>query len=407
MKVTGIEVFPIALPPPARGGNRWMILRLDTDSGISGYGEMMLLSSPFRWPVLVAMLEDLAEQALIGHDPYNAEQRFDRIYGRAGYSHAPEQTKLAMLSAFDMACFDIVGKDLGQPLHRLLGGRLRDKVRTYTYLFADESDASLQQSLRRLWLDPAYAAARARHYVDLGFTAVKLDPFSLTVSEDQALGQVVPLQFTPQALETAESVIAAIRDEVGSVADILVGTHGQMTPASAIRFARRIEAYDPLWFEEPVPPENMAALAEVARATSIPITTGERLTSKHDFARLLSHRAAAIFNFDVGLVGGVLEAKKIATMAEAHYVQIAPHVYGGPMITAASLELSLCSPNFLIMEGVETFGGIYDELTDPPFTWRDGFLYPSGRPGLGHDLREDVARRLRPDGPGPSLVRVY
>ncbi len=407
MKVTGIEVFPISVPPPARGGSGWMILRLDTDAGISGYGEMMLLSNPFRWPVVVAMLEDLVEQALVGHDPYDAEQRFDRIYGRAGYSHAPEQTKLAMLSALDMACYDIVGKDLGQPLHRLLGGRLRDRVRTYTYLYASEKDANLQQSLRRLWLDPGYVAARARHYVDLGFTAVKLDPFSLTVSKDQALGQVVPLQFTPQALATAESVIAAIRREVGTAADILVGTHGQMTPASAIRFARRIEAYDPLWFEEPVPPENAEALAEVARATTIPITTGERLTSKHDFARLLSHRAAAIFNFDVGLVGGVLEAKKIAAMAEAHYVQIAPHVYGGPMIAAASRELSLCSPNFLIMEGVETFGGSYDELTDPPFTWRDGFLFPSDRPGLGHDLREDVARRLRPDGPGPSRVRVY
>lgn len=408
MKVTGVEVFPIALPPPARGGNNWMILRLDTDTGISGYGEMMLLSHPFRWPVVVAMLEDLVDQALIGHDPYDAEELFDRIYGRAGYSHAPEQTKLAMLSALDMACWDLVGKDLGQPVHRLLGGRVREKVRTYTYLYAGETDqANLQQSLRSLWLDPDFAASRARHYVDLGFSAVKLDPFSLSISEDQALGQRVPVQFTPSALRTAAKVIGAIREEIGEEADILVGTHGQMTPASAIRFARLIEEHDPLWFEEPVPPENMEALAEVARATTIPITTGERLTSKYDFARLLSHRAAAIFNFDVGTVGGILEARKIATMAEAHYVQVAPHVYGGPMITAASLQLSLCTPNFLIMEGVERFDGIYEEITDPPFTWEDGFLIPSGRPGLGHDLREDVARRLRPDGPGPSLIRVY
>ena len=408
MLVTGVEVFPIALPPPARGGNHWMILRLDTDTGISGYGEMMLLSHPFRWPVVVAMLEDLVDQALVGHDPYDAEDLFDRIYGRAGYSHSPEQTKLAMLSALDMACWDLVGKDLGQPVHRLLGGRVRDKVRTYTYLYAGDADqADLQQSLRSLWLDPDYAASRARHYVDLGFTAVKLDPFSLSISEDQALGQRVPVQFTPSALSTAADVIGAIRDEVGDEADILVGTHGQMTPASAIRFARLIEDHDPLWFEEPVPPENMEAMAQVARATSIPITTGERLTSKYDFARLLSHKAAAIFNFDVGTVGGILEAKKIATMAEAHYVQVAPHVYGGPMIAAASLQLSLCTPNFLIMEGVERFDGIYDELTDPPFAWQDGFLLPSDRPGLGHDLREDVARRLRPDGPGPSLIRVY
>ena len=407
MKVTGVEAFPIAPPPPARGGRTWMVIRLDTDAGVSGYGEMMLLSHPFRWQVVCAEIEDLVDQALVGHDPYNAEELFDKIYGRTGYSHAPEQTKLAVLSALDMACWDIVGKDVGQPVHRLLGGAVRDKVRTYTYLYADDEERDLERSLGALWLDPACAASRARHYVDLGFSAVKLDPFSLSIGEKQALGQRVPLQFSPRALSTAESVIAAIRDEVGDEADILVGTHGQMTPASAIRFARRIERYDPLWFEEPLPPEDMEALAEVARATSIPITTGERLTSKYDFARLLTCRAAAIFNLDVGMVGGILEAKKIATMAEAHYVQIAPHVYGGPMITAASIQLSLCSPNFLIMEGVERLDGIYDELADPPFVWRDGYVLPSDRPGLGHDLREDVARRLRPGSPGPSLVRAH
>jgi L-alanine-DL-glutamate epimerase-like enolase superfamily enzyme len=151
----------------------------------------------------------------------------------------------------------------------------------------------------------------------------------------------------------------------------------------------------------------MAALAEVARATSIPLITGERLTTKYDFARLIQHRAVSIFNFDVGVVGGISEARKIAAMAEPHYVQVAPHVYGGPMIAAASVQLSLAVPNFLIMEGLETFGGIYDELADPPFTWQDGFIVPSDRPGLGHDLREDLARRLRPEDPGPSTIRVY
>lgn len=115
----------------------------------------------------------------------------------------------------------------------------------------------------------------------------------------------------------------------------------------------------------------------------------------------------SIFNFDVGMVGGISEGRKIATMAEPHYVQVAPHVYGGPMITAASIQLSLASPNFLIMEGIETFSGIYDELTDPPFIWQAGFIIPSDRPGLGHDLREDVARQLRPDNPGPSTIRVH
>src|SRR6476661_849102 len=283
MHVTGVETFPIAVPAPHPGGPYWMVLRLDTDAGISGYGEMMLLSTGFRWPVLTAMIEDLVDQALLGHDPYNAEKLFDSIYGRAGYGHVPELTKVAILSAFDMACWDIVGKHAGQPVHRLLGGRVRDRVRTYTYLFAGQDERDGARSLRELWLDPEYAARRARHYVDLGFTAVKLDPFALSISEDQALGQTVPIQFTLAALSTAEAVIGAIRSEVGDSADILIGTHGQMTPSAAIRFAKRVERYDPLWFEEPVPPENMTALAEVARATSIPITTGERITSKYEF----------------------------------------------------------------------------------------------------------------------------
>jgi galactonate dehydratase len=407
MKLTAVETFPIAGPAPHPGGPYWMLLRLDTDEGISGYGEMMLLSLGFRWPVVGAMIEDLFDQALLGHDPFNAEELFDRVYGRAGYSHVPEPTKLAILSAFDLACWDIVGKYLGQPAHRLLGGRVRDRIRTYTYLYAAGDAQDLGRSLRELCLDPEHVARRAREYVELGFTAVKLDPFALSISDDQALGQTVPIQFTMSALSTAEAVIAAIRDEVGDAADILIGTHGQMTPAAAIRFAKRVERYDPLWFEEPVPPENMTALAQVARATSIPITTGERITSKYEFARLLAHRAAAIFNFDLGLVGGILEARKIATMAEAHYVQVSPHVYGGPMIAAASIQLSLSCQNFLIMEGIGRFDGIYDELTEPPFRWRDGFIIPSERPGLGHDLRENVARSLRPEGPGPSRIRSY
>jgi len=166
-----------------------MIVRLDTDAGVSGYGEMMMLSMGFRWPVMTTMIEDLVDSAVIGHDPYNTEQLFDKVYGRAGCSHAPEQTRLAILGALDMACWDIIGKDVAQPVHRLLGGRMRDRVRTYTYLYAD----NLGRSLRDLWLDPAHAAQRARHYIDLGFTAVKLDPFVLNITEDQALGQIVPL----------------------------------------------------------------------------------------------------------------------------------------------------------------------------------------------------------------------
>ena len=414
MKITGFEVFPVVCPPPFRGGRSWLFVRLDTDRGISGYGEMMLLGTGFRLPVLAAMMADLIEQALIGHDPYDTELLFDKVYGRAGYSHYPELTKLGILSAADMACWDIIGKDCGQPVHKLLGGQMRDRVRTYTYIYDDPAERAAGEGQdggsplsRDTWLDPARAAARARHYAAQGFTAIKVDPFSLTLTHDQSLGQNVPLQFSLAAADTAERVIGAIRDEVGTGCDIIIGTHGQMTAAGALRIARRLERFDPLWYEEPCPPENMNALAEVARRTTIPIATGERLTTKFDFARLLEHRAAAVFNFNAGQVGGILEAKKIASMAEAHYVQVAPHVYGGPLIAAAALQLSLCSPNFLIMEAIERFDGVHARFTDAPLAWHEGYLLPPGRPGLGVNLNEDLARSHAPHGTQPGTIRSY
>ena len=416
MKVTGFEVFPVVCPPPFRGGRSWLFVRLDTDNGTRGYGEMMVLGAGFRLPVLAVMMADVIEQAVIGHDPYDTEMLFDTVYGRAGYSHYPELTKLGILSAIEMACWDIIGKDCGQPVYKLLGGAMRDRVRTYTYIYDDPAarpasgtgrTADHGPLSRDVWLNPAHAAARARHYLDQGFTAIKVDPFSLVLTHDQSLGQNVPLQFSLAAADTAERVIGAIRDEVGTACDIIIGTHGQMTAAGALRIAQRLERFDPLWYEEPCPPENMAALAEVARRTTIPIATGERLTTKFDFARLLEHRAAAIFNFDAGQVGGITEAKKIASMAEAHYVQVAPHVYGGPLIAAAALHLSLCSPNFLIMEAIERFDGVHAQFTEERLDWQGGYLLPPRGPGLGFTLREDVARRHAPQGPQPGTIRSY
>lgn len=393
MQITGVETFPVEVPWPHRGGRIWMFLRLDTDAGVRGYGEVMMLASAFRPRTMALMIEDLVESHLIGHDPYEIELLYEKLYGRAGYSHYPEQTKLAIVSGLEMACWDIVGKDLGQPVHRLLGGALRDRVRTYTYIYPD---ATSDLTPHQLWVRPHEVAQRAHYSAEQGFTGVKLDPFGTVVSEAQGQGQLVPVQYSLAALDTAEEAIRQIRETVGSRCDILIGTHGQMTAAGAIRVARRLEPYDPLWFEEPVPPENMAEMAKVARSSSIPITTGERLTTKYDFAGLIENGAAAIFNLDIGQVGGILETKKIAGMAEAHYLHISPHVWGGPLIAAASVQVALCCPNFLIMEAIGQFDGLHAELLDQPIQWEDGYVIPTQRNGLGHDLREEVARRYAP-----------
>jgi 2-dehydro-3-deoxyphosphogalactonate aldolase len=183
-----------------------------------------------------------------------------------------------------------------------------------------------------------------------------------------------------------------IREAVGNKADLLFGTHGQFTTAGAIRFAKHIEPYDPLWFEEPVPPEKPEEMALVARGTSIPVATGERLTTKYEFARVLECRAASILQMALGRVGGIWEAKKIAGMAETYYAQIAPHLYAGPIEAAANIHFAASLPNFLILESIETFGGFYAKLLKKPIRWEQGYVIPPTEPGLGVELNEDVAR---------------
>lgn len=379
MKIADVKTYVVGNPVPYKGGINWVFLKLVTDDGIEGFGEAY--GVPFHPHTAVRLIEDVGERFVINSDPFKIERLWRTLYS-SGYSQHPDLTMMGVISAFEMACWDIVGKALNQPIYNLLGGQIHEKLRSYTYLYPGPDDTVRGT----VFTDPERAPIRAAEYVKQGFTAVKFDPV-------EPMMPSTPVQLSLEALHTAEMVVKNVREAVGDKCDILVGTHGQMTTSSAIRLAKRLEKYDPLWFEEPVPPENRDEMARVARSTSIPIATGERLATKYEFRELLEKQAATILQMALGRVGGILEAKKIAGMAEAYYAQIAPHLYCGPIEAAANIQLGTCSPNFLIQESIETWGGFYAEILKEPIQWQDGYIIPPTKPGLGVELNEDVAAK--------------
>ena len=377
MKIVDVRTYVVENPPPHYGGLYWVFLKLTTDNGIEGFGEAY--SVPFHPQIVARMIEDVFERYVRGSDPFKIERLWRIIYS-SGYTQRSDLSILGVLSAIEMACWDIIGKDLDKPVYELLGGQVHDRLRAYSYLYPEEADKT------DVYKDPELAAERAAAYVKKGFTAVKFDPVGPYSAFD-------PRQLSLEALELAEKFVKLIRDAVGSKCDLLFGTHGQMTASSAIRLAKRLEKFDPLWFEEPVPPENVEEMARVARSTSIPIAAGERLATKYDFARLLKKQAASILQMALGRVGGILEAKKIAGMAEASYAQIAPHLYCGPIEGAANIQIDTCSPNFLIQEGIQTWGGFHSEILREPIRWEEGYIIPPTKPGLGVELNEEVVAK--------------
>ena len=374
MKLTDIKTFVVGNPAPGNGGRYFVFVKLITDGNVSGVGEAYC--APFHPELVARMLLDVFGRYFAGEDPHHIERMWRRVYS-SGYTQHADLTLMAVLSALEMACWDIIGKEAGQPVYNLLGGRVHERLRSYTYIYARPGDRS------DVYQDPVLAAERAGEYLAQGFTALKFDPAGPYTAFD---GRQLSL---PQ-LELCERFMQLLREAVGNKADLLFGTHGQMTAAGAIRLARRLEPYEPLWFEEPVPPDAPEEMALVARATRIPIAAGERLSTKYDFARVLQARAAAILQMNLGRVGGILEAKKIAALAEVQHVQLAPHLYCGPVVGAANIQLATCSPNFLILEGIERWQGFHAEVLRKPIRWEAGYVIPPTEPGLGVELNEAV-----------------
>ena len=380
MKIQSLKTFIVGNPPPYNGGWYFIFVKLVTDNGIEGIGEVYAAS--FSPEVVVKMVEDVFAMHVEGMDPFRIETLWRNVYGR-GYSQRPDISLMGVLSGIEMALWDINGKALGKPVHALLGGKVHERLRSYTYIYPRPGEGHAYSD-PAVYRDPDAAAERAVEYVEMGFTGLKFDPAGPYSTFD-------PRQPSLERMELSEAFCKRLRQAVGTKADLLFGTHGQFTTSGAIRLARKLEAYDPLWFEEPVPPEKPEEMAIVARQTTIPIATGERLTTKYEFARVLELRAASILQMALGRVGGILEARKIAAMAEAHYAQVAPHLYCGPIEGAANIQFAACTPNFLILESIERWEGFHAKILKKPVQWEDGYVIVSDEPGLGVELDEEVA----------------
>ncbi len=371
MKVTGIQTILLDNIQPYRGGSKWLFIKLTTDEGIVGLGERVT-GGARNLASQIALLDDLCEQFVIGESPFQVERIWQRMFAsRHDYRH-PGMDSTPAISAIEMALWDIIGKATNQPIYNLLGGQYHEKLRAYAYMPSEG-----------IWENPARAGEVARQLVAEGYTACKIDPFSPSFP----LPRDIPLKM----LRHAAKIFRHIRDAVGDELEVGIGTHGQFSTAGAIRAAKIFEEYYPAWFEEPVPPENVEEMARVAAQTSIPIAAGERLATKYEFARLIEKQAAGIIQVDVGQCGGILESKKIAAIAEAHYALIAPHMYVGPIAAAAAIQLDTCSPNFLVQE--YNVNELHSEIFVEPIRVENGYITPPSGPGLGVELDEAVVKR--------------
>lgn len=380
MKVTHCETHIVATPPPHVGGMYWIFVSLKSDCGIEGVGEVY--AATFHPEVVAKAIDDVFDRYLKGYDPHHVERFFREAYS-SGFTQRPDLTMMGVVSGLEMACWDIIGKAAGKPVYELIGGKVNDKLRSYTYLYPTDKNGDYYYDNVDLAVECALVE-KAR-----GFTALKFDPAGPYSAYS---GHMISLE----AMDKSATFCARIREAVGNSCDLLFGTHGQMSPASAIRLAKRLEPFDPMWFEEPVPPGQNEAMARVASKTSIPVATGERLTTKYEFHDVLKNGAASIIQMNLGRVGGILEAKKIASIAEVYYAQIAPHLYNGPVGAAASIQLATATPNFLIQESIGVWDGFHAEVLQEKIDWQEGYIIPSEKPGLGIALNMDVVRACSP-----------
>jgi galactonate dehydratase len=354
---------------PMTMGTEWRnitFVKVETDDGLVGVADARIIN---RTEAVIGYLKEAVPRYVIGADPFNIEQLVHRMYiedyGRAG------ELVMTGIALMEIACWDIVGQALDQPVYRLLGGAVRDKIKAY---------ANGWYTVER---SPQEFHAAAKRVMDKGYRALKFDPFGAGFYEMERSEKVKVV-----------GLVEAVRDAVGPDTEILIEMHGRFNPVTAIEMARELAPFKPSWYEEPVPPENMAALKKVADAVApmgIPIATGERIHTNFEYRELFELQAADIIQTDITHFGGILSTKKLAAWANAYYILIAPHNVGGPASTAAALHLAASTPNFKIQEYFNDFAEAFvkDAATGLPEVVDGYFSLPEG-PGLGLKLNEEV-----------------
>lgn len=357
-------------------GTPWrelVFLELETDQGLVGVSEVRMVN---KTDTLVACIRELSPRYVIGSDPFDVERLAWNVQ-RAEYGRPGEVTQSA-LAAFDIACWDLMGQSLGVPVWKLLGGRFRDRVPAYAN--------GWYQTDR----DPAAIARLARDVVARGYRALKLDPFGAASAELPAADR-----------RRVEAIMAQVRDAVGPDVQILVEMHGRFTPATAGRIAAVLEPYDPEWIEEPVPPENAAALKHVRHMTRIPIASGERAHTIAEIREFIEQDCLDVLQIDLTHFGGFAAMKHAAGWADAHYMLMAPHNVCGPVGTMANVHFAAATPNYKILEHFNDFADNWvQDLVDhaPRVDAEDGcFALPEG-PGLGVRLNHDACKSHPPTG---------
>lgn len=355
MKVTGLKTY---LCHAYR--TNWVFVEVYTDAGITGVGEATLEMRELA--VEQAILE--LERYLVGRDPHAIESFWHDAYRDAYWRGGP--VLMSALAGVEMALWDIKGKDLGVPVYQLLGGKVRDAVPCYANAwFAGAKSAD-------------EFAAKARVAQAAGFKGLKWDPFGKAY-----------MHLDPAEMNEALNCIRAVKEAVGNEVHLIIEGHGRFNVPTAVRIGQALQEYGILWFEEPIPPDDKEGLAWVRKKIPVPVSGGERLYSRYDYASFLRLECADYWQPDVSHAGGIMELRKIAAMAESHYIPVCPHNPSGPVANAATLQLAACTPNFYLLETMANDIPYRKDITDEQVQFENGLMSIPDGPGLGINIRPD------------------